>query len=102
MRTVWLDIWDRPPDGSADTMVEEIRTSPRPPGTQVFDEPGSDDEESRLGYWYVEGVEGHVQWSLYAYTFRPDCFVQAAFIASTPDSAWALDAWRSLRFVRAS
>jgi hypothetical protein len=102
VRTVWMNIWNLPTEADRVDVIAEIRATPRPGDTQTFDEPGSDETEIRLGFWYGERVDGRQQWSLYAYTIRRDDYVQAVFMTSTPDSAWALAAWRSLRFNGAS
>ncbi len=121
MRTIWVDIWTPPPgdvnaaggaaarpsgdEGAAGRLAADIRAAARPSGAREFDEPGSDPGEIRIGYWYQEaaGAEGGPRhWTLYAYTIRPTSFVQAVFMSASPDPAWALAAWRSLRYAPAA
>jgi hypothetical protein len=102
VRTIWIDIWNPPPDVDEEQMLAEFRSAPRPPDAVTYDEAGAEPSEHRLGSWYRELVEGREQWSLYAYTIRPSAYVQGAFIGSDNDPDWTLRAWRSLDYSSAS
>ena len=97
-RTIWLSMWDAPPDGSANVLAD-VRARANPAAVERYDEPGADPTEHRFATWFQETVEGRDQWGLYAYTFRPEGYAQATFIVDDPAAlAWALEAWRSLRY----
>jgi hypothetical protein len=98
VRTVWLSIWGAPPDGDAAKLMADIKAESNPAATQKYEEAGSEPIERRFASWYPEKADGRDQWSLYAYTVRPDSYVQAAFILDDPAGLdWALATWRSLR-----
>lgn len=94
--TILIDIWDVPPDVSADSLLADVQNAQRPADAEVYDEAGAAPKEHRFGTWYREVADGRQQWALYAYTIRPDSYVQAAFISDAPDPDWAHRAWRSL------
>lgn len=100
VRTVWINVWLMPEDSSADAELARIKANAPPAPVRRFEEPGADGDERRFASWYPERDEdGRTSWGLYAYTVRPDCWVQAAFLSDEEDDLpWALAAWRSLRY----
>lgn len=100
VRTIWMSVWIMPDDSSADEELGRIKAHVPPTVVRRFEEPGTDPDERRLASWYPERDEdGRTSWGLYAYTIRPACWVQAAFLSDSEDDLdWALDTWRSLRY----
>jgi len=97
-RTIWVSTWESPP-AVPEGPLADVRSHANPAAIERFDEAGADPTEHRFATWYPETVEGRNQWGLYAYTFRSEGYVQAAFIVDDPAAlGWALDAWRSLRY----
>ena len=98
-RTIWIAVWSPPETQSIEKTIADIEADANPHPVQQFIEPGADADEQRFGSWYSETVGDRVQWGLYAYTVRRGSYVQAAFIGDEEnDLAWALEAWRSLRW----
>ena len=66
--------------------------------TSAVDDPGG--RMTDPNDWAAPGGadDGPRHWTLYAYTIRPASFIQAVFMAASPDPDWALSAWRSLRY----
>jgi len=103
IRTIWIAVWSPPVSQPVDRTLAGIAQDINPRPVQRFAEAGADDSERRLAGWYPEAVDGRTQWGLYAYTVRPGSYVQAAFITDVEaDLAWALTAWRSLRWSAAN
>jgi hypothetical protein len=98
VRTIWINVWGFEGAQAEAELLAELRAEPLRPNSVRHDEPGASEGESRFANWYREEVDGRVQWALYAYTIRPDSYVQAAFIGSNDDDTWVMRAWRSLRF----
>ncbi len=98
VRTVWLAIWSPPPEMPLQEVAHTVRAEQRSDPVERFDESSGD--EVRLASWHCENVDGRVQWGLYGYTIRQGTYVQSAFIGDdAAERQWALDAWRSLRFM---
>lgn len=100
MRTIWLAVWTPPPEQTVEETLAGVASNAHLSAAQRISEQGTDPSEQRYANWYPERVDGREQWGLYAYTVRPGSCVQAAFVSDEESGlAWALEAWRSLRWM---
>ncbi|HKW69724.1 MAG TPA: DUF2185 domain-containing protein [Candidatus Dormibacteraeota bacterium] len=100
-RTIWLNVWSKPGVDVSETLAwirAEARTA-HPKDAEEFEELEAD--EARYASWYSEPGTRALQHSLYGYTIRPGTYVQSVLISDPPgDRDWALNTWRSLRYIR--